>query len=165
LDLGSATARPHNTISQIDLESDQKSRVRPLTIEQLYFSLVRATSVEKRLSKASRKQGQQIQQAIFPTFSFVFDDDEGKEEQDFARSIPQGLFLMNGQLDPAVAALIDDLKASGKLDETLIVWVGDFGRTPRIDTGMDAAKTFYTPQGRPIRIVYKDGRIVKDLFA
>jgi len=75
-----------------------KAPVRPLTIEQLYFSLVRATGVEKRLSKASRKQGQQIQQAIFSTFSFVFDDDEGKEEQDFAGSIPQGLFLMNGEL-------------------------------------------------------------------
>ena len=98
MDLGSTTARPHNTISQIDLDSDQKSRVRPLTIEQLYFSLVRATGVEKRLSKASRKQGRQIQQAIFSTFSFVFDDDEGKEEQDFAGSIPQGLFLMNGEL-------------------------------------------------------------------
>ena len=32
-------------------------------------------------------------------------------------------------------------------------------------TGIDAAKTFYTGQGRPIQIVYKDGRVVKDLFA
>ncbi len=127
---------------------------------------------------------------------------------------------LNQQLDPAVAALLDDLKASGKFDETLVVWVGDFGRTPRIDTGrngrghyprawsawlagggvqggrvigktdakgetvvdghvkpedfyasimhataIDAAKTFYTSQGRPIQIVYKDGRVVNDLFA
>ena len=72
--------------------------MRPLTTEQLYFALVRATGVEKRLSRATRRQGQQIQQAIFNTFSFVFDDDEGKEEQDFSGSIPQGLFLMNGEL-------------------------------------------------------------------
>ena len=127
---------------------------------------------------------------------------------------------LNEQLDPAVAALMDDLRASGRFDETLIVWVGDFGRTPRIDTGrngrghyprawsawmagggvqggrvigktddkgetvvdghvkpedfyasimhataVDAAKTFYTAQGRPIQIVYRDGRVVKDLFA
>ena len=75
-----------------------KAPVRPLSMEQFYFSLVRATGMEERLDQVSRRQGQQIQQAIFSTFSFVFDDDEGKEEQDFSGSIPQGLFLMNGEL-------------------------------------------------------------------
>lgn len=32
--------------------------------------------------------------------------------------------------DRAIAALIKDLKARGLLDETLIVWAGEFGRTP-----------------------------------
>ena len=32
--------------------------------------------------------------------------------------------------DQAVAALITDLKARGMLDETLVVWAGEFGRTP-----------------------------------
>jgi hypothetical protein len=36
------------------------------------------------------------------------------------------------QLDPALSALIGDLKQRGMLDETLIVWMGDFGRTPTI---------------------------------
>src|SRR5262249_18904377 len=36
-------------------------------------------------------------------------------------------------LDPAWAALMDDLKARGLLDSTLIVWMGEFGRTPRIN--------------------------------
>jgi uncharacterized protein (DUF1501 family) len=42
-------------------------------------------------------------------------------------------------LDPAWAALIDDLKARGLLDTTTIVWAGEFGRTPRINpsTGRD----------------------------
>ena len=35
-------------------------------------------------------------------------------------------------LDRAVAALLDDLSASGLLDETLIVMAGEFGRTPKI---------------------------------
>lgn len=35
-----------------------------------------------------------------------------------------------GQLDQAVATLIDDLKAEGKFDETLIVLTTEFGRTP-----------------------------------
>jgi hypothetical protein len=38
-----------------------------------------------------------------------------------------------GVLDPAWAALMDDLKARGLLDTTLVVWMGEFGRTPRIN--------------------------------
>lgn len=34
--------------------------------------------------------------------------------------------------DRALSALLDDLSASGMLDETLIVMAGEFGRTPRI---------------------------------
>jgi hypothetical protein len=37
--------------------------------------------------------------------------------------------------DVAFAALLDDLTARGLLDETLVVWVGEFGRTPRTDGG------------------------------
>ena len=37
-----------------------------------------------------------------------------------------------GPVDPAFAALISDLKAGGRLDRTLIVWMGEFGRTPKI---------------------------------
>ncbi len=35
-------------------------------------------------------------------------------------------------LDRAVSALLDDLDARGMLDETLVVMLGEFGRTPRI---------------------------------
>jgi Protein of unknown function (DUF1501) len=35
--------------------------------------------------------------------------------------------------DQGFAALLDDLAARGVLDETLVVWVGEFGRTPRIN--------------------------------
>ena len=37
---------------------------------------------------------------------------------------------MSHQIDQPMAALIVDLKARGLLDETLIVWAGEFGRTP-----------------------------------
>jgi hypothetical protein len=37
------------------------------------------------------------------------------------------------QVDPAFAALIRDLKRSGLLDSTLVVWMGEFGRTPKIN--------------------------------
>ncbi|HVL14339.1 MAG TPA: DUF1501 domain-containing protein [Gemmata sp.] len=38
------------------------------------------------------------------------------------------------QIDAAVAALVADLKDRGLLDTTLVVWMGDFGRTPNINT-------------------------------
>ena len=34
------------------------------------------------------------------------------------------------QTDQAIAALLTDLKQRGLLDETLVVWAGEFGRTP-----------------------------------
>ena len=38
-----------------------------------------------------------------------------------------------GQLDTPYAALIKDLSERGMLDKTLVVWMGEFGRTPRIN--------------------------------
>ncbi len=37
--------------------------------------------------------------------------------------------------DQPTAALIKDLKARGMLDETLVVWGGEFGRTPMSQGG------------------------------
>ena len=37
------------------------------------------------------------------------------------------------RLDQAYAALLKDLHARGLLDNTLVVWMGDFGRTPKIN--------------------------------
>jgi uncharacterized protein (DUF1501 family) len=42
------------------------------------------------------------------------------------------MYTMTPALDNGVAALLADLKASGMLDETLVVMVGEFGRTPGI---------------------------------
>ncbi len=41
--------------------------------------------------------------------------------------------VLTAELDRAMAALLDDLAARGMLDSTLIVWTGDFGRTPTIN--------------------------------
>jgi hypothetical protein len=37
------------------------------------------------------------------------------------------------QCDQAIGALLKDLKARGLLDETLVVWGGEFGRTPTVE--------------------------------
>lgn len=39
-----------------------------------------------------------------------------------------------GATDQAAAALVQDLKARGLLDDTLVVWGGEFGRTPMVET-------------------------------
>ena len=39
-----------------------------------------------------------------------------------------------GATDQASAALIQDLKQRGLLDETLVIWGGEFGRTPMVET-------------------------------
>ena len=39
----------------------------------------------------------------------------------------------SGTLDPAWATLLSDLKDHGLLDSTLVVWMGEFGRTPKIN--------------------------------
>ncbi len=44
-----------------------------------------------------------------------------------------GVQRLCGTLDPAWAALMEDLKTKGLLDSTLVVWMGEFGRTPRIN--------------------------------
>ena len=39
-----------------------------------------------------------------------------------------------GQTDQASAALVADLKRRGLLDDTLVIWGGEFGRTPMVET-------------------------------
>ncbi len=38
-----------------------------------------------------------------------------------------------GQCDQAIGALLKDLKQRGLLDETLVIWGGEFGRTPTVE--------------------------------
>ncbi|MSR57324.1 MAG: DUF1501 domain-containing protein [Planctomycetaceae bacterium] len=49
-------------------------------------------------------------------------------------------------LDQGVSALLDDLSSSGLLDETLVVMVGEFGRTPKL--GGNVGTPSYVPDGR-----------------
>ncbi len=41
---------------------------------------------------------------------------------------------LSDTLDPAWSTLMDDLRERGLLDSTLVVWMGEFGRTPKINT-------------------------------
>jgi hypothetical protein len=45
-------------------------------------------------------------------------------------ALKNGHEKMARQVDQPIAALLKDLKARGLLDETLVIWAGEFGRTP-----------------------------------
>ena len=53
--------------------------------------------------------------------------------------IDQNHETMAAQVDRPIAGLLEDLKARGLLGETLVVWGGDFGRTPFTDGGESGA--------------------------
>ena len=40
---------------------------------------------------------------------------------------------LGGECDRAIAALLKDLKQRGMLDDTLVIWGGEFGRTPTVE--------------------------------
>jgi len=40
---------------------------------------------------------------------------------------------LSAELDAGMSALLDDLNGRGLLEETLVLWMGDFGRTPQIN--------------------------------
>lgn len=50
----------------------------------------------------------------------------------FDRGITQNIYNLANDLDRAVGSLVDDLRASGDLDSTMIVMMGEFGRTPGV---------------------------------
>jgi hypothetical protein len=54
----------------------------------------------------------------------------GANPWDHHGNIKEGHGKMAHQIDQPIAALIKDLRSRGLLDSTLVVWAGEFGRTP-----------------------------------
>ena len=48
---------------------------------------------------------------------------------------------MAHQVDQPIAGLLQDLKVRGLLDETLVIWAGEFGRTPFLKEVTDVTIT------------------------
>jgi uncharacterized protein (DUF1501 family) len=48
---------------------------------------------------------------------------------DHHSGLPKNIGAVSLQTDQASAGLIQDLKERGLLDETLVIWAGEFGRT------------------------------------
>ncbi len=52
------------------------------------------------------------------------------------------------ECDKAIGALLDDLRLRGMLDETLVIWGGEFGRTPTVELPTPGANAPDTMLGR-----------------
>ena len=57
------------------------------------------------------------------------------KDWDHHSGVKEGIAQKAREIDRACMALITDLKQRGMLDETLIVWAGEFGRTPMSQRG------------------------------
>ena len=67
-------------------------------------------------------------------FVQIFTGSAGSDDWDNAHADNDGVHAaMARRIDRPTAALLQDLKARGLLDSTLVVWGGEFGRTPIAD--------------------------------
>lgn len=66
----------------------------------------------------------------FVTVSGTFGMFDNHGDDHFAGGLVKGLKPLLGRLDQAVYALVNDLHVRGMLDDTLVLAMGEFGRTP-----------------------------------
>ena len=60
---------------------------------------------------------------------------------DHHSNVKGGLKNMCGKSDKPIAALVKDLKQRGLLEDTLVVWAGEFGRTPIVEANATLGRT------------------------
>jgi uncharacterized protein (DUF1501 family) len=62
------------------------------------------------------------------------------EGWDHHSEVHKGIKTQTGLTDKGSAALIKDLKQRGLLEDTLVLWGGEFGRTPMVESNSDAGR-------------------------
>ncbi len=97
----------------------------PAYIQEMYGSHVhgRQTLIARRLLERGVRYVQLWHGAGQPW------DNHGQIEQNHRR--------LASEIDGPIAALMTDLKQRGMFDDTLIIWGGEFGRTPTVELGGD----------------------------
>ncbi len=64
------------------------------------------------------------------------------EAWDHHSEVRKGVLAQAKNTDQATAALIRDLKQRGLLEDTVVVWGGEFGRTPMVESDPEASRSF-----------------------
>ena len=62
---------------------------------------------------------------------------------DHHQNLERNLRALAKQCDQAIGALLKDLKQRGMLDDTLVIWGGEFGRTPTVEVPMGLPNNLY----------------------
>ncbi|HWX19312.1 MAG TPA: DUF1501 domain-containing protein [Candidatus Binatia bacterium] len=62
------------------------------------------------------------------------------EGWDHHSEVVNGVKDQTGKTDQASAALVKDLKQRGLLEDTLVIWGGEFGRTPMVESNPEAGR-------------------------
>lgn len=73
-------------------------------------------------------------------------DSHGNSKQ---QSLDYGFKDLCQKSDRPIAALLEDLKRSGMLEDTLVVWGSEFGRTPMKQDGNNSAERYYGRDHNP----------------
>jgi hypothetical protein len=63
------------------------------------------------------------------------------EAWDHHSDVTGGVKAQAGLTDKASAALVKDLKQRGLLDDTLVIWGGEFGRTPMVENNAESGRS------------------------
>jgi uncharacterized protein (DUF1501 family) len=63
------------------------------------------------------------------------------EAWDHHSEVAKGVLGQCRNTDKPMAALIKDLKQRGMLEDTLVIWGGEFGRTPMVESNPDAGRS------------------------
>jgi Protein of unknown function (DUF1501) len=62
------------------------------------------------------------------------------ESWDHHSEVVKGIKEQTGKTDQASAALVKDLKQRGLLDDTIVLWGGEFGRTPMVESNPEVGR-------------------------
>lgn len=71
----------------------------------------------------------------------------GNEKWDHHTGLYEGITRSSKEVDKPIAGLLKDLKSRGLLDETLVLWGGEFGRTPAGEVGENHNGRDHNPHG------------------
>jgi hypothetical protein len=124
------------------LRAFAQARVRPLSPEQLFRSLLTATGADQMVRRRNQDKGdRQIERAL-REYRFTFEDDEMADADTFDGSMPQALLLLNGEVTNGGARAGEDgvldtiLRSSRDPAERLReMFLAVYGRPPTAQEG------------------------------
>jgi hypothetical protein len=128
---GQARVEDHRTLYSSAGQMVRSPRLRAFDLSQ------ESQTTRSRYGRSSFGQGCLLARRLVEagvTFVEVEHNGWDTHQDNFNRSK-----TLSEQVDPGFAALIQDLRERGRLERTLVIWMGEFGRTPRINgnTGRD----------------------------